>query len=429
MSISQNFPILAPTLTHDFVKTKRMDPRITFTRSSSATYFNSSGVLTTAANNEPRFDHDPATLSSRGFLPEEQRTNSIRNNTMVGAVAGTPGTIPTNWGSPGAGSGLTQQVVGTGTENGITYLDLKVSGTPSSSGVFDITIESATQVAASNGQSWTHSSYVKLAAGAATNAVFSVLVLGRDSGGALVAGQVGQTVFVPTTAGLTTQRPVATFAMSSASVAYAQPRIRIEYTSGNAIDITLRIGLPQLEQGKFVTSVIRTTGAAVTRSQDFADMTGANFNSWFNPNEFTIVVQARRNYSGNFLTYPNLYRITDAIGFGSSNNSVAMYGAEASTQLTNFSVLSANTNQTDFVFRTISDTSTFKAIQGLRANNSTFGVNGSLTTTDTSVVMPIGLNRMIIGYDGGGSPWNGYVERISYYPVLVTNAQLQALTL
>ena len=52
----------------------------TFTRASTATYWNSAGVLTTAGVDEPRVDHDPVTLACRGLLLESQRTNLILNS-------------------------------------------------------------------------------------------------------------------------------------------------------------------------------------------------------------------------------------------------------------------------------------------------------------------------------------------------------------
>jgi hypothetical protein len=71
------------------------------------------------ASNLPR-------ITNQGLLVEEARTNSIRNNSMQGAVAGTPGTLPTNW-SESRAAGLTQTVVGTGTQNGIDYIDIRLN--------------------------------------------------------------------------------------------------------------------------------------------------------------------------------------------------------------------------------------------------------------------------------------------------------------
>ena len=50
---------------------------VTFTRASTATYFDSTGTMQTAATNAPRWDYDPVTLGLRGLLIEEARTNVL----------------------------------------------------------------------------------------------------------------------------------------------------------------------------------------------------------------------------------------------------------------------------------------------------------------------------------------------------------------
>lgn len=64
----------------DFTKGE-IPATMTFSRASGGSIFNASGTLTTKSANEPRFDHDPVTLQSRGLLIEEQRTNYLLNST------------------------------------------------------------------------------------------------------------------------------------------------------------------------------------------------------------------------------------------------------------------------------------------------------------------------------------------------------------
>jgi hypothetical protein len=89
-----------PALSLDFLS-GTLDPRITFTRSSTATFTGSNGLIQSAAVNEPRFDYNPSTLAPKGLLIEEARTNLLLNSLINGAslstqtvtVAATPYTI------------------------------------------------------------------------------------------------------------------------------------------------------------------------------------------------------------------------------------------------------------------------------------------------------------------------------------------------
>ena len=72
-----------PTLDLNFVS-GTLDSRVTFTRASSATRVNASGVLEVITSGNPRFTYDPVTLSALGLLIEEQRTQLLLNSLIDG---------------------------------------------------------------------------------------------------------------------------------------------------------------------------------------------------------------------------------------------------------------------------------------------------------------------------------------------------------
>ena len=122
---------------------------VTFMRASVGWSYSPAGVLVPSAANGPRLDYDPTTQLARGLLLEEQRTNLIRNNSMAGATAGTPGTLPTNWFVNSAGTAWS--VVGVGIEGGIPYIDIRFQGVPSA-GTIQIGPENYSALAAATGQ-------------------------------------------------------------------------------------------------------------------------------------------------------------------------------------------------------------------------------------------------------------------------------------
>jgi hypothetical protein len=413
-----------PSLDLNFAVTKTVGPLVTFTRASSATFIDSAGTLQTAAVDVPRFDHNPTTGESLGLLVEEQRTNSIRNNTMVGAVAGTPGTSPTNW-SLGFLSGLTQTIVGTGTESGIAYIDIRIFGTTSSALFWGVAPEGATVVAANPNSIWTSTFYVRLVGGSLTNVtgVKNVLTNFNSSGAAL--NQFAVALLTPTSAALATQRysnstTSATFA--DATTAFVRNFLQIEANSGVAIDITLRIGLPQLELGAFATSVIPTSTAAATRSADVASITGTNFSSWYRQDEGTVFAR----YS-----FPQSPTAGGARVFVFSSAAAtgliwlrAQGGVNRIYDVTDVSVSQAAFNQGAYAAGV-----EYRAALATKANDFGFAENGGAPQSDSSGTMP-SVDRVGIGMEPIGNSIQGNVRirRLTYWPQRLSNSTLQIIT-
>jgi len=368
----------------------------------------------------PRFDYTPSTLAAQGLLIEEQRTNSIRNNTMQGAAAGTPGTAPTNWAISGLGT-LTQTVVGTGTANGINYIDVRFSGTTSTTQLV-IRFDSTGAIAAANGQSWAISAWLAVVGGSTANTNNYTLANNLfDSGNVYIGEGPSITLASPPTSTFTRYSGAGT--ISNASTASIRPYFYFLFASGVAIDITLRIGLPQLEQGAFATSVIPTTTTALTRNADVASMTGTNFSGWFNATEGTVVAIGQM-LSVSSAASRSIFDATD----GSTNNRTSgrLLVSGGGDQAT---IRSGASTQ----FQTSSANSTTTAVKNLaiayKASDFAITSNGSAPATQASGSVPTGVNQMQIGSAVGGSEFLcGYIRRIAYYPVRLPNSTLQALT-
>jgi hypothetical protein len=289
MSIKEQFYNRRPLALFDPRGALRLDPRYTFTRGSSATFIDSSGIIRTAAANEPRLTYDPATGDSLGLLIEKQRTNHIRNNTMQGAVAGTPGTLPTNWSSTN-NLDIATEIVDVGIENRINYIDIKFFGTTTGLTQQNIFFGPSNHIAAIDGQDWTASCWVKLVAGAPTNTSGIMLAVhARNSGFTFVNSLFD--FILPVNSTLT--RYSFSGITAGAIIAYVQPMIRFTADSNVAIDFTLRIGLPQLEQGASTTSVIPTSGSAATRSADILALNNQEL-----PSTGSIYIDARTTSAG-----------------------------------------------------------------------------------------------------------------------------------
>jgi hypothetical protein len=190
-----------------------------------------------------------------------RRVNSVRNNTMVGAVLGSPGTMPTSWATT-VNAGLTREIMAVGSENGIPYIDLKFSGT-SSADLIQIGFDGPQQINALVDKQWLASAFVKdvsaLYSGSLANVVRGeIAIRERDSGGGNLA--LSESIFTLASGALIDQRYKHMRFTNNASTAYVQPLLFIVIANGASLNFTVRLGLPQMERSSYASPVIYTSG-------------------------------------------------------------------------------------------------------------------------------------------------------------------------
>jgi hypothetical protein len=382
----------------------------TVTRASVKNVLNQSGVLEQIAN-----DVTPSSFKGDRFgaLVEPSATNQIRNNTMVGAVVGTPGTLPTNWGVINL-RGLSTNIVGFGISGGIEYIDIRYSGTANANDVAQIRFETTTQISASNGQTWTQSAFLNGISGNVPQIGFQITY--RDSGGA----QIGtpNTLFDITG---TQARYEFTNTINNASTAFVQPYITARVFNGVAYDFTIRIGLPQMELGSVATSPIKTTTASVTRSADNISKTGASDLIGQSEGWFYALVNVENMASGT-------ERMLFSIDVGNVNDGFRLsITGGGSLQ---YRVLSGGTG-TNVIFQTINNYPTGLVGFYVRYKSGDYAIyaNGEVATS-TSSAYPVGsLSRITLGMRGdGGNRFNDHIFLAGTGTTELTEAQAIALS-
>lgn len=392
------------TLFLNFAYSKALDSRITFTRADSttcATYFDSTGVLRTAAANIPRFDHDPATLVCKGLLIEEARTNLVLQSTWTGGTSGTLGSgavAPTSW----------SFIVGTGT---VTYTATDIGNS--------IRFVAATQrpmigqnFAATSGNSYIVSCRVVQNSGSSPINTLVAIVNGT-------ATFTAASYLINNVSALSSAVPIAGDVISAlcscTGTGNGQARIGAGAAVGNVTaDVTLTY--PQVEVGAFFTSYIPTTTTTVTRAADVASMTGTNFSSWFNATEGTFAAVCDQ-YSPTG-TRP-IFRCDDT----TANELFSVRGNVADPE---FLIVDGGVTQAQIDVGTISANTQYKIAAAYNLNDIAACKDGGTVGTDSSATMPT-VTQVRLGSDGTNY-LSGHISRIVYYPKRLSNATLQTLT-
>jgi len=413
MSIQQNFPAISPSLSLNFARSKTLDPRITFTRTSTATRVNGQGLIEVVGANTPRFDHsyDPVsgTVKSLGLLIEEQRENLIRYSGIVGTM----GTKPT-------GFQFASSIVGQSCEVS-TDFDIDGNGNcikhirgESGDNNVGYTTTIGTLV---SGTTYTFSVYVYIPLSQKNN--ITSIRFGPDNGYSSV-----------------------TFGFADLNITDRWQRVIGSFVSNGGGGVLCRATASngaffytdawQLEEGAFPTSYIPTTNSTATRTADNASMVGENFSSWYNQSEGTFVTQHRQQDMKDLSVNYGIYSLSNS---PTNTERLRFFSGAGRTP----------------VFNTIVDGSTIAYLNA----GSSLGVNLSgregdllkITTSysqedaamvveksdvaidDEDIVTPSLLNNMIIGGGGAGlKELCGHISQFTYYPRRLTNTQLQNLT-
>lgn len=391
----------------------------TFTRNSSATYFDSSGVLQTAAANTPRLDYEASgTGVPLGVLIEEARTNAIRNPRAEGAVAGTPGTPPTYW-NYGSNYGITITNNGVVTVNNIPCLQLNFSGTATSSAYLGISFDSnITPPSLPVSTNYTQSQYVQIVSGSVANAQFVNRNFLYDTTNAVVGG-INQ-FFSPSNSLTRITSTSTTPSSGNAPFRVIAWQLLFFFTSGSTYNFTLNIGAPQQETGAFATSVIFPpvgSPASATRAKDVftvpVSATGAN-GAWYTQGVGTLgAVGSRPDANTGTDGYPGLATLDD----GTTNNALQLYistlGQDRYEELrvSNSSVYSPGITSPDYVARSL-----YKPVMAFQNGSQGAAIDGTLQTAGTVPTIPTFTRLSVGALRGQNNTWTGWVNRIWYMP-------------
>ncbi len=419
MSIQQNFPAISPSLSLNFARAKRLDPRITFTRTSSATRVNEQGLIEVVSADTPRFDHEydasTGVIKSLGLLIEESRSNLItysedftnaywisRSNTTINLVNDSTNPLGLN---------QVNEIVISNTEVGyiLTSSVSITSGTTYTTSYFARFDNSTTRF------------YYRPPLSSTSN-----VVLGNFDGISIEVLQGSDTIFDNYGYEIYSNNWVRLwFTWTADQASNSSGQIGAVGTSNTD---PLFVGA-QLEEGSFPTSYIPTSGSTVTRTADNASMVGENFSSWYNQSEGSICCNFRFSQSASVRTdETSIYNIKNGdntlqeqirLSRNLANNRLRLrYRVDNVDRTVIFSPIDSSDINVDI-----------KTAVSYGSGNQSI-VDRGILTTGTSDLVP-SPDNLVLGRFRPGSDvvsLNGHISQLTYYPKRLPNAFLQNLT-
>jgi hypothetical protein len=422
MSISQNFPNTRPSLSLNFARSQTLDPRITFTRTTSGTRVGPDGYIEVIPADQPRFDFDPVTGECLGLLIEEQRSNLCFYGTTI-----------QNFATRGSGTPIKTANATTAPDGTVTATRLQGGGEVIN--YFDD--NSNKQYIA--GSTYTFSCFFKANG---TDEVY-ILIYGTNwngSGGSHVVGHFDLTNgTIIAAAGGAQREPTGGVKMEP----YPNGWYRCSITETCAIthnanhQLIRNVGVNadfyawgyQIEQySSFPSSLIpTTTNQTASRGKEYPTIAGTDFTNFYNSSEGTFYV--KYSIKGSYATdgFNRIFEVSDG---GSANRYTALLRG------TNQDIYDGGWNGTlNFNTSLITFGDFYTYIMGYKENDfQRYAIdrNGNIdSNTDTSVsVSSFTPTELNIGYEAvnDGRQLNGHISQLIYYPSRLSNQVLQTLT-
>lgn len=369
----------------------------------------------------PRRDYDPTTLAARGFFVEEASTNLHKYSEDL-----------TQWGTPSGASVSSNVAVA---PDGNTTADKLVEDT--SNGGHFLSAGSLTY-SYTSGVSYTRSCFLKAAGrnivtiylpGAAfpssgRQALFNL------SNGTVYSVESGVTATIQTlpngwyrcaitaTANVTGSGNSGGSALTDNGTASYQ---------GDGVSGVLIWGAQLELTVPYATSYIPTAAATVARAADVAPVLGANFSNWYNQTQGAILIQAATYVP----TAAATSRVAVSIGDSSTFNE-SMYLSKATTTA-NFTANVIDGGVAQWASNTLGNITTntaFKASFGYALNNLGGSLNAAAVVTDNVATIPT-PNSLMLGngsWSGALNYFNGWIQRVSYFPRRISDAELVGIT-
>ena len=382
---------------------------VTFTRASSATYFDSAGVQT-AATDALRFDSDPVTLAPRGILIEGARTNLflrseefsnaswVKSNCTITADAAVApdGAASADTMVENAGSGVKQaaQTV-SGIVSGTTYT---ISLFVKAAGRSFFCIQAYSAWAGANNSTW-----YDLSTGTVSSSQGSTVAGIQALGGGWYR--------------LTYTRVATATGTGTIGFFPCQSSGSVNYTGDGVSGV--HVWGAQIEVGSFASSYIPTTTASATRA---ADVLTAALGGWFNTAAGTAVPQWRCPFVAG-TTQQCVFSIDD----GTANNRVTLWAKDASGNLM-LEVVAGGVQQCAISGGAAVAGQSEKVAVSWKANQFALSRNGATVVTEVAGSVPTGLTTLRFGSTTAGQHLFGTMSAFSNIPRCVSNAELQALS-